>query len=67
MKMTTFWDIVPCSLAEVEGCFRCAYCLHHQGDVFECTEIFNDTFRKILSVKGGKRKLPILNISQYAY
>jgi hypothetical protein len=32
MKMTAFWDIVPCSLVEVDRRFRGAYCLHHQGD-----------------------------------
>jgi hypothetical protein len=31
MKMTAFWDIAPCSLAEVDRCFRGVYCLHHQG------------------------------------
>jgi hypothetical protein len=30
MKMTAFWDIVPCSLVEVDRRFRGAYCLHHQ-------------------------------------
>jgi len=30
--MTAFWDIVPCSLVEVDRCFRGAYWLHHQGD-----------------------------------
>jgi hypothetical protein len=29
--MIACWDIVPCSLIEVEH-FRGAYCLHHQGD-----------------------------------
>jgi hypothetical protein len=33
LKMTAFWDIAPCSLVEVDRRFRCAYCLHHQGDV----------------------------------
>jgi hypothetical protein len=32
MKMTAFWDVAPCSLIEVYGRFRGAYCLHHQGD-----------------------------------
>jgi hypothetical protein len=27
----TFLDITPCSLVEVERCFRGAYCLDHQG------------------------------------
>jgi hypothetical protein len=32
VKMAVFWDIAPCSLVEVDRRFRCAYCLHHQGD-----------------------------------
>jgi hypothetical protein len=32
MKMTAFWDIVPCSLTEVDRCFRGVYFLHCQGD-----------------------------------
>jgi hypothetical protein len=32
MTMITFWDIAPCSLVEVSGRFRGAYCLHHQDD-----------------------------------
>jgi hypothetical protein len=32
MKMTVFWDAVPCSLVEVYRRFRGAYCLHHRPD-----------------------------------
>jgi hypothetical protein len=32
MKMTTFWDIAPCSLVEVDRRFRGAYCLHYRPD-----------------------------------
>jgi hypothetical protein len=31
MKMTGFWDIAPCSLVEVDRCFRGAFCLSLQG------------------------------------
>jgi hypothetical protein len=31
MKVTAFWAIAPCSLV-VDGRFKGAYCLHHQGD-----------------------------------
>jgi hypothetical protein len=31
-KMTVFWDIVPCSLVDIDRHFRDAYCLHCQGD-----------------------------------
>jgi hypothetical protein len=24
--------VVPCSLVKIEGCFRCAYCFHHQSE-----------------------------------
>jgi hypothetical protein len=29
MKMTFFWDIAPCSLAEIDRRFRGSYCLHY--------------------------------------
>jgi hypothetical protein len=32
MKVIAFWDASPCSLIEVDWCFRGAYCLHHQGN-----------------------------------
>jgi hypothetical protein len=32
MKIRAFWDVAPCSLAEVDRRFRGAYCLHRQGD-----------------------------------
>jgi hypothetical protein len=32
LKIITFWDIVPCSIVEVDQRFRYAYCLHHQGN-----------------------------------
>jgi hypothetical protein len=31
MDMTTFWDIVPCCIVEVDGRFGSGFCLHHQG------------------------------------
>jgi hypothetical protein len=37
MKMTVFWDVVPCSLVEVYQCFRGAYYLH-QGDETNCPD-----------------------------
>jgi hypothetical protein len=30
LKMTVFWDVAPCSLIEIDQCFRGAYCFHHQ-------------------------------------
>jgi hypothetical protein len=32
MKMAVLWVVAPCSLVGVHGCFRGAWCLHHQGD-----------------------------------
>jgi hypothetical protein len=32
MKMAVFWDIAPCSLADIKLCFKGAYCLHQQGN-----------------------------------
>jgi hypothetical protein len=29
---SVFWDVAQCSLAEIDQCFRGAYCLHQQGD-----------------------------------
>jgi hypothetical protein len=26
-----FLDVAPCSLVESDRCFKCAYCLHHNG------------------------------------
>jgi hypothetical protein len=37
MKFRVFWDVLPCSQVDVDGLFRGAYWLHHQGD--ECTVI----------------------------
>jgi hypothetical protein len=35
MKMTAFWDIAPCSLVEVDWCFRGGYYLHRQGGLMK--------------------------------
>jgi hypothetical protein len=32
LKMTVFWDVVPCSLIDIQRRFKGAYCLHYQGD-----------------------------------
>jgi hypothetical protein len=32
MKMIVFWDVVPCSLVEVNRRYTGTYCLHHEGD-----------------------------------
>jgi hypothetical protein len=37
MKMAVLWDVSPCSLVDIDRCFRGAYCLHHQGDIYQIT------------------------------
>jgi hypothetical protein len=37
--MTTFWDIAPYSVIEVDRRFRGAFCRHHQDDENSCTDI----------------------------
>jgi hypothetical protein len=32
VTMSVFWIVAPCSLVEVYWRFRCACCLHHQGN-----------------------------------
>jgi hypothetical protein len=34
-----FLDITPYSFFNVDRCFRGAYCLHHQGDIFDPLDI----------------------------
>jgi hypothetical protein len=29
VKNTAFWDVAPCSIVEIDQCFRGIYCLHH--------------------------------------
>jgi hypothetical protein len=47
MKRTAFWDMVLCSLTEVDWCFRGAYYRHHQGD--ETSVYFNKTTQRYIS------------------
>jgi hypothetical protein len=32
MKMAVFWVVAPCSLVDINRCFRGACCFHHQSD-----------------------------------
>jgi hypothetical protein len=41
MKMATFWDIVLCSLFEVDWCFRGVYCFYHCPDKGGSTHLWN--------------------------
>jgi hypothetical protein len=40
VKVTVFWDVVPCSLVEVYQCLRGAYCLHLEGTASKMIVIF---------------------------
>jgi hypothetical protein len=31
MTITTFSDVAPCSLVEIDQRFRGSYCIHHRG------------------------------------
>jgi hypothetical protein len=44
MKMAVFWDVMPCSLVEIDRRFRGAFCLHHQGATSQKTAIFGREF-----------------------
>jgi hypothetical protein len=41
MKMTAFWNMVLCTLAEVDRRFISAYCLHHQDVSFYETALLH--------------------------
>jgi hypothetical protein len=41
MKVTSVWVRAPCSLVEVDHCFRRDYCLHNRGDDRGSTHIWN--------------------------
>jgi hypothetical protein len=43
MKMTTVWDIAPCSLVEIDRCFRGAFCA-----LMEAVVYFNETTRRYI-------------------
>jgi hypothetical protein len=47
MKFRVFWDIAPCNHVEVDGRFRGAYCLHHQGDSTDISAAENLSYFKI--------------------
>jgi hypothetical protein len=52
--MTPFWNIAPCSLVEVNGRYRDAYCLHRQGDeslkrLSTCTRLHGAVSQKAAS------------------
>jgi hypothetical protein len=50
IKIVAFWDVVLCSLMEVDWHFRGAHCLHHQGNMkavhtYETLVYFHETTR----------------------
>jgi hypothetical protein len=32
VKITVFWDVASCSLADTDRCFKGTYCLNHHDD-----------------------------------
>jgi hypothetical protein len=50
----SFWDIAPCSLVEIDRCFRGEYCFHHRSDMTEALHTsetsvyFNETTRRYI-------------------
>jgi hypothetical protein len=42
MKMTAFWDTVPCSFMELDRRLRGVYCLHHQNDGSTSTRLLRN-------------------------
>jgi hypothetical protein len=48
--MAISWDVVPCSLAEIDRRFAGSYCLHYQGEesvsTFETSISFYQTTRR---------------------
>jgi hypothetical protein len=81
MKFGVFWDVAPCSHAEVDQRFRGAYCLHHQDDealmmesvrTSETSVNFNMTTRryipedsKLHTRRRENVKSQILSLSEY--
>jgi hypothetical protein len=51
-KEEAFWDIIACSLAQVDRRFRGAYCLCRQEDVFMCYDRCHDMVMKELGFVG---------------
>jgi hypothetical protein len=54
LNMTAFWDVAPCSLADVGGRFRGSYCLHNNALFMEArgtsepSVYFNETTRRYI-------------------
>jgi hypothetical protein len=56
MKMTVFWDVVACSLAETDQCFTGAYFLHHQGTTSQKMSISILATVRTCNFTNGKNK-----------
>jgi hypothetical protein len=55
MKMTAFWDILLCTLTEVDQHFRDAYCIRHQGTLMMavCTSETSMRLQSTISQKAA--------------
>jgi hypothetical protein len=61
LKMTAFWDTVPCSLIWVERRFGSAYCLHHQGNRPDDGNA--EQRGRVVKMYVGTREVPDSNLS----
>jgi hypothetical protein len=62
-KVTALWDIVPCSVVEVDRRFRGAYSLRHQGPISQKVTTFiavrTSNFTDCGCMRTGLRKYEI--------
>jgi hypothetical protein len=57
MKITVFWDAVPCSLVKIYRRFRGACCLHHQAPIALMMEAAS-TSETSFNVSTKRRSIP---------
>jgi hypothetical protein len=59
MKTRAFWDIASCSLGREDQCFKGAYCLHHQRDQTDISEICTASIIRISSPWWWRQYAPL--------
>jgi hypothetical protein len=63
MKIVVFWDAEPCSLVDIDQCFRGTYCLHHhQCNIPEDSHLHTHCHENLKShqVSGNYHKSDLL-------
>jgi hypothetical protein len=53
MKTAVFWDVVLCSLVDINRRFRGVYCLHHRGVVLLYDFVIIRILTKVNDETGG--------------